>query len=123
MLNIRVVNQGPLYERLMNRWRELHGPGYISAYVLFLATPTGDIRMARNWKTDPTPIQGVWFLPIVTGLFTGDPGDRLRTLAERLLEATLRFMSELDLGEPLFLEVPDLQELWPTVAGGSRPPR
>lgn len=102
-LDIRVIHEGPLYERLMTRWDLDHGGGYISAYVLFLATRAGLVLGAS----------GVWYFPIVIGLQTGPPADRVRVMAERLLEATLRFISELDLGEPPFLELPDLDELWP----------
>ena len=103
-LDIRVIHDGPLYERLCTRWNELEPRGYISAQVLFLATP------GPPWGGF-TP--GVWFLPILIGLFTGPQGQRNVTLAQRLLEATLRFMQELDGGEPMYLEVPDLAELWP----------
>lgn len=114
MIDIQVVNQGPLYERLMTRWRELDGrQGYISAHVLFLAAPTGDTWDGRT----PVIRRGVWFLPIVTGPMVGPPEERLRTLAEHLLEATLRFTRLLDAGMPLFLEVPDLNGLWPPPKG------
>lgn len=97
-LDVRVVNTGPLYERLMAR-REQERPGYISAYVLFLATPA--------------PPLGVWYFPIIIGSLRQHAPHELRFMAERLLEATLRFMKLLDLGQPPLLEVELTPELWP----------
>lgn len=104
MRDVQVVADGPLFERLMASWQLNGHPGYISAQVLFLVSP-----MRRSmWAGSP----GVWYFPILVGLFPGSPEERAVRLAPRLLEAALRFLEELDRGEPSFLSVPDLDELW-----------
>lgn len=104
MKDVQVISDGPLFERLMASWRLDSGSGYISAQVLFLASP---MRGSR-WVGSP----GVWYFPVLVGWFSGSPEERAAYMAPLLLQAVLRFLEELDRGEPSFLSVPDLDELW-----------
>lgn len=110
MIDIRVVAEGPLFERLEAAEALRLGTAYVSAMHLYLVTPTGEWN--GGLKDGPKP--GVWYFKITIGFMaTKDQHERIRLLAERILDATLTFLDLLDGGDPRRLEVADLEEVWP----------